>query len=431
MGYVGRALIWVSVGVAIAWPGDASAERIVYLNADPTVLTNTSGQDPTLNSYDTAGFMPGGISGWPTLDDAQRLELQYLLREATVPFDITFTWDRPAAGPYDMVVMGTAADNTALFPALGCSGAVSLADCSDTNADNVSFLFYGCMSAADQEDMHRVAFTTLTALGFGWGLENLATSGQIGGTYTFNALQFGSSCVNISSSQCADHVGCPAGQQNSTADLNARIGARVDDGPPLVTITSPTTDTLVDASFDITADVTDKFGGLTVTLDIVQAAQEMVDEEPPYEWSLSAVPAGMWTLRVVATDADGNESTDEVTVCVDVPDCSGVGGDGTGTGSGGSDTGPVAGSSDDGGPGSSDDAGAGSSTTGGSGGDGSGGGGIDPTFPADPSGFGGGPAETGCGCRNREAEGLLGWLLLFVPVLARRRRRAVTRTRDE
>jgi hypothetical protein len=416
---------WWGVGILAAVPNVAMAERVVYLNADPTVLVNTGGQDPTLNSYDTAGFMPGAISGWPGLTDAQKVELEYILKEATVPFDIVFTWERPAVGPYDMVVMGTMADNAALFPTVGCSGAIGLADCGDTNGDNVSFLFYGCMPAAQQTDMSRVAFTLLTGAGFGWGLENLTAVGQIGGSYTANGVRFGNACVAVSDGQCTDHVGCAAGQQNSTADLTARIGARVDDGPPVVTITSPTTMSDVEASFDVTADITDAFGGLTVTLDIVEAAQELSDPEPPYEWSLSGVPAGMWTLQVIAVDADGNESSQEVTVCVDVPDC---GGAPAGTGSSG--TGDTAGADE-----STDGGFFGSSglvdwsTTGGSDDDDDGATGdpIDPSVPAEPTGFGGEAADTGCSCGSTPGKNAASWLLgLGLLALARGRGR-VTR----
>jgi MYXO-CTERM domain-containing protein len=415
-----RRSFWWGVGLLGAViPGVAKAERVVYLNADPTAIVNTAGQDPTQNSYDTTGFTPGTISGWPGLTEAQRTELEFILKEATVPFDIVFTWERPAVGPYDMIVMGTAADRAALFPTSACSGAIGLADCGDTNDDNISFLFYGCMPAAQQTDMSRVAFTLLTGAGFGWGLENLDTVGQIGGSYTANGVHFGNACVAASSALCTDHIGCPAGQQNSTADLNARIGPRVDDGPPTVTITSPTTMSDVEGSFEVTADVTDMFGGLTVTLDILEAAQELTDPEPPYEWNLSGVPAGVWTLQVMAVDADGNESSQQVTVCVDVTDCGGAGpGD---TGSTGSD----------------DTAGAGESTTGedfatsglvdfttsgSSEDDGATGGPIDPTVPANPTGFGGEGAETGCGCRATQSESAV-WALALV-LLGLRRRRA-------
>ncbi|MCX4242846.1 hypothetical protein [Paraliomyxa miuraensis] len=313
------------VGGVLLVPGTAQARRTVFINLDPEVLVNTNGQDPTTNSYNTTGFTPGPISGWPTITEDDKTELLYWFKEASVPFDIVYTFDRPPAGTqYDMVVTGTAADNMALFPGLGCSGAIGLADCSDGNLENVSFLFYGCMNAADQANMHRVAFTAFAAMGFGWGLENLTGTGQIMAGYSMNALQFGNTCSNISGGQICpgQHPGCSDPQQNSTSDLMARIGPRVDDGPPVVTFLAPMHGEVVQPAITVNAAVGDLFGGLEVQLEIVEVpGMVLVDERPPYEWNLAGIPQGTWTLRVTAIDADMNVTVEEIQVCVDLPEC--------------------------------------------------------------------------------------------------------------
>ena len=165
-----------------------------------------------------------------------------------------------------MVVFGTQADGMALFPDTTCSGGLGLADCTDSSDDNISFVFYGCMPAAQQSDMKRIAFTSLTVLGFGWGLDNLVATGQIMGSYTSTGVHFGSVCSATSTGNCT-HVSCPAGQQNSSANLLNRLGARVDDGAPTVTITDPADHQIVASSFDVSADVVDAFGGLDVELE--------------------------------------------------------------------------------------------------------------------------------------------------------------------
>lgn len=304
-------------------PDSAAAERVVFVNLEPVAVNNGAGQDPTQNSYNTTGFTPGMASGWPALTLDQQTELLYILKEATVPFNIIYTFERPVVGSYDMVVLGTAADNAAMFPGLGCSAAIGLADCSDTNLENISFLFWGCMNAADQADLRRVAFNLFAALGFGWGLENLNGTGQIMAGYSPTSLQFGNSCTNISGSSICPggHVGCAATQQNSTADLLARIGARVDDGPPTVTILSPVNDEVVTPNIEVTAAVGDLFGGLQVQLEVVEAGQSLADDEPPYSWNLMGIPQGTWTLRVTATDADLNMVSEEIRICVDLPAC--------------------------------------------------------------------------------------------------------------
>lgn len=421
-GWIGSAI----AGVLLS-PGTAAAERVVFVNLDPVVLTNAAGQDPTQNSYNTMGFTPGPATGWPTLSDDERTELLYWLKEASAPFDIIYTFERPVAGTYDMVVTGTAADNAALFPGLGCSAAIGLADCSDGNAENVSFLFYGCMDAADQGDMHRVAFNVFAALGFGWGLENLTGTGQIMANYTPTSLEFGDVCTNISGAQlCAGgHVGCPANQQNSTADLLARIGARVDDGPPTVTILSPADGAVFDAGAAVNVDaaVGDLFGGLVVELEIVEAGQTQLDEQPPYHWTLE-FPTGQWTLRVNATDADGNLVSQQVVVCVDVPECGGsVDDTGAGSTSGSADS--TAGdefTTEVFEPGTGTTAAIGSSD------------GSDPDpqtsgAPISPTSFGGAPPDTGCQCRTRPGRDGSLPLLALVLLAGLARRRATARRR--
>jgi hypothetical protein len=383
----------------------AQARRVVYLNADPTTLVDTDGQDPASNSFSAGGFTPGPISGWPTLTDAQKDLLVFLMKEASYPFDIVFTWERPASGSYDMLVMGTEADSMSLFEGSSCSAPVSLADCEDAQGENVSFLFYGCMSAEHQADLRRVAHTALKALGFGWGLENVSVTGEVMGSYSGTALRFGNECVPVSGTSQCFHQGCPAGQQRSDTDLMAYIGARVDDGPPEVEITAPAHLSVVSSDFVVEAAVEDLFGGLEVSLEIVEAEQHLIDAEPPYRWTLSSVPAGTWTLRVHVVDADDNEASDEVVVCIGTDACDPDEPAGEETGTGGSDddfeTGDGTGEPDSGG--------------------GGGGGGLDPTHGG--SGPGAAPAGSGCHCRGGDSAPWPGVLALLLIGLARQRGR--------
>jgi MYXO-CTERM domain-containing protein len=273
--------------------------------------------------------------------------------------------------------------------------------------------------------MYRVAFYALTGLGFGWGLENLDASGQIGGGFTGNGLHFGDTCVPVTAALCTDHIGCAAEQQDSTADLLARLGARIDDGAPVVAITSPEPGP-VNSEFTLTADVTDGFGGLTVTLDIVEAAQEVVDPVPPYEWTLN-MPDGNWTLRVEVTDADGNEVAEDVELCVGDEACGLTPGTDTG---GGSSSGEAVDESvgDTGGASSSSEGSGGGSSSGGSSSGDDTGSPADPSAPLEPTTFGGDSADTGCGCRHDAPRtGGVAWALLALAGLAIRRRRVTPR----
>ena len=399
--------------------GEASAARVVYLNADPITLNADNGQDPTLDSYSTSGFVAGSVSGWPTLTDEDKATLSYLMKEASRELDITYTWERPASGSYDMLVMGSDTDAAARFPDLGCSPAIGLADCDDGNAENVSFFFWGCMDEEEQANLDQVAHTMFTGLGFGWGLENTGAFGQIMGTFVDNgdSVEFGTVCTDISGTPvCTEHGSCAAGMQNETDELLTRVGARVDDGMPSLTITEPADFAVVDSSFDVTADAEDGFGGMTVELLVVEAMVTQVDETPPYSWSLADVPDGQWTVQVTATDIDGNERAEQVTVCIGSDVCPAEDGDSTGgdessTGAD-EDTGDASTTGD-----------VGDSSTGELDDDGGGGGATDPA-PIDPTGLGQNvEPDTGCQCRAQGRGPLLASLLPLL-VLGLRRRRA-------
>lgn len=407
----------------LATPMVARAERVVFLNLEQQAINSNNGNDPTLDSYSTGGFAPGTIDGYPALDDNQRAELMHWFKQATIPFDIHFTYERPAAGSYDMLVFGSEADNTALFPGLGCSASIGLADCDDANGPNISFMFWGCMPDDQQMDLRRVAFFGLTGLGFGFGLENVGVSGQVMGTYTQTALRFGDTCVDIEGAAMCTHTGCGASEQNSSADLEPNVGARIDDGPPTVTIDSPANFAIVDSNVAVAATVDDAFGGVTVALEIVEAAQMLDDDIPPHSWGLENIPDGTWTLRVTATDADDNVTTAEVVICV------------------GADVG-VCGASSDTGDETTTSGAADTTTT--SGGEASTGGdetttttgeestGADPVTTASSTvgvsgtGFGGSDPDTGCACAT--TSGARGGLdlafggLLVLGLVGRRRR---------
>lgn len=389
---------------------DAAAERVVFINLDSVAINADSNQDPTLNSYSSNGFTPGTASGFMLSPEEESL-LHFYLKEATTPFDVEFVFDRPAAGPYDMVVFGSDTDAEALFADNDCPNAIGLADCGDGSGHNISFVFQGCLPAAQQSDMRRIAYYALTGLGFGWGLENESSIGQIMGTYSVFGLQFGDECAAIVDGTCGTHPGCTDGSQNATADLNIIIGARVDDGPPSVTITEPLDGSTVDPSFSVAADVVDGFGGLSVRLTGEIAGMNLDQEraEPPYTWDLNGVPAGTWTLNVEVTDADLGMQSSSVTINV-----AGEGGESTSGGDDSTGGDPTDDTSDPSGTPTTGDAtidptvGSDTGDSEGMGEDDSGGTApIDPTTPVSPEAFGVG--GTGCQCTAGGSTGGMGW----------------------
>lgn len=354
-------------------PATALASRIVYINTEPTMVIGGL-NDTTMNAINVNGFTDTEMDGWVGATPEQIGELHWLLEQTTLAYDVQFVLERPAAGPYDMVVFGSADDHMAGFGG-ACSVQVGISDCLDAGGESIGFLFWGCLAADDQVDPHRVAFHTLGALGYGWGLENVAGTGQVMASYSGSGLKYGEMCSVIDGAGACMHEGCAMGMQNGSADMLARHGARVDDGPPVITVISPVAGSTVQEPFDVVIEVADGFGGITTSLGLVGLGADPVEDTTyPFAWNGLDVPNGNLTLEVSATDADGNSVSVEVPVCVVGP-CEPVdptGGDTTETSGDSTDSGGTAGNdevgADDGGSGGGDSKGCSTSSGSGPGG---------------------------------------------------------------
>jgi hypothetical protein len=361
-----RALVRFSLSLSLftltLLPSEAIASRIVYVNTEPVTITAGMANDPTTDTVNVNGFTTTDFDGWTGATDEQKATLLAMMKDTSVAFDIVYTLERPAMGPYDMVVLGSADDHMSSFGGT-CSTQVGLSDCGDVNGESLAFAYWGCLAMEDQLDPERVAFHTLGALGYGWGLENIAGSGQIMSGWTNSALEFGTMCANLANgpSGCM-HEGCAVEEQNSTADLLANIGARVDDGPPVIVVIEPQPGADVSSPFNVVVDVQDAFGGLSAQIEVVDSGAPAVpDDSYPYRWDGLGLADGPVTLRVTAFDADGGEASIDIPVCVGggCPagdgDGDGDAGDGDGDGDGGTgETGGVTttgGATDDGGKG--------------------------------------------------------------------------------
>lgn len=306
----------VALVVSLA-PARADAARVVYVNTGPITIQAGMVNDPVSDTVSVNNYMMTDFDGWVGATPDDEAMLLALLEDTSVAFDIVFTLERPAMGPYDMVVFGSAEDHMSSFGGT-CSTQVGLSDCGDASGVSIAFAYWGCLAMDEQLDPERVAFHTLGALGYGWGLENIAGNGQVMSGWSNTALRFGDMCANLANgpSGCA-HADCAAEQQNSSADLLANIGARVDDGPPELVVIEPQPNADVTAPFDVVVDVQDAFGGLSAQLEIVGADNPpVVDDSFPYRWNGLMLPDGPLTLRVTAIDADGGEASTEIPICI-------------------------------------------------------------------------------------------------------------------
>ncbi|MFO7563673.1 MAG: MYXO-CTERM sorting domain-containing protein [Enhygromyxa sp.] len=383
-------------------PARAEAKRVVYINTGPVTVLAGDQNDPAADTISVNGYTPTSFAGWNGATEEQRQELLHLLKQTTVYWDVVFTLERPAVGPYDMIVFGDAGDHASAFGG-ACSPQVGIADCDDGNGVSIGFLFWGCLDESKWFDPHRVAFSVLGALGYSWGMENVSVSGQVMGSYSNFGLKYGDSCVPVSGTSNCNHQLCPAGQQNGTAEMVARHGARVDDGPPELVVLEPAVDALVSGPFDVVVEIIDDFGGVSAELSVVGLdAPPVVDEDWPFRWNNVELPAGSQVLEITAYDFDGGQTTTQVPICVDMCDATGDGDGEPGDGDGD----PGDGDPGDGEPGTDD--------------------GDEPETTAGGGGFvpiGGEEADVGCSCSSAPGgSALTGLGLLGLLGLGLRRR---------
>lgn len=317
-------------------PQRAEAKRVVFINTEPITVLAGDSNDPTTDTIAVSGYTPTSFSGWNGATEQQKQELLYLLKETTVYWDVVFTLERPAVGPYDMIVFGDADDHASAFGG-ACSAQVGVSDCNDQNGVSIGFLFWGCLEASKHFDPHRVAFSVLGALGYSWGMDNVGVTGQVMGSYANFGLKYGDTCVPVSGTANCTHQLCPPGQQNGTAEMVARHGARLDDGPPELIVLEPAANALLSGPFDVKIDILDDFGGLSAELSVLGFdAPPVPDDQWPFGWSNIELPPGSHTLEITATDFDGGQTSTQVPICVQMCDDAGEGdsdaGDGDGDG---------------------------------------------------------------------------------------------------
>ncbi len=95
------------------------------------------------------------------------------------------------------------------------------------------------------------------------------------------------------------------------------------DAPPVVEITSPGQDAVVAGTVDIQVLARDDVGVAQVAF-LIDGSLALTDLQAPYEyrWETAELPAGPYTVEVVATDTGGFSGSDTITVRVE-PDCNG------------------------------------------------------------------------------------------------------------
>ena len=318
---------------------------MVWIDTDPVIVTASDDDDPSEGRIHVAGFHSTSFAGWNGASEAQRQALIDLLADATVYWDVVWTLEQLTSGSYDMVVFGDQGDYTSAFGS-GCATQVGISDCGDAGGVSISFAFWGCLGPDKWFDPHRVAFAVLGALGYSWGLDNVAVPGQVMGGYSRTGLVYGNECVPVAGPSNCVHELCPLGQQRGMADMVARHGARIDDGPPELVVLEPASNAVVPSRFDVAVEVLDCFGGISAELAVVGLdTAPVLDDVWPLRWQDIELPAGPQLLEITARDADHHRVTTQLAIVVEpsdppsADDVGDVGDDGESEGDSGEDGG--------------------------------------------------------------------------------------------
>jgi hypothetical protein len=135
------------VALAMAVPGLARAAgpEVLYLNfSDGTEGVSQADVDDAAHNQSIMGSVtPYPAFKWPGADDADARralvqELTGRIEEAFAPYDLVVTTSRPAAGPYNMVMVG---GEPSLFKMDPRVAGVAFMDCDNRQRSNVVFAF--------------------------------------------------------------------------------------------------------------------------------------------------------------------------------------------------------------------------------------------------------------------------------------------------
>ncbi len=253
----------------------------------------------------------------PYGDDTARAALVQAVLLDWSPYAVTITESRPASGDYVMAVVSPT------NPYAGEAAGIAPLDCGDTwTRNNVVFAFHG---ANDGYAINEQARTVGQEVAHSIGLEHTTVDDDIM-SYAYGPADFWfvDQCSAILTTPAAPEIYCvdqhaqfcPAGQQNSHAELLELVGAGTPDTQgPVLTITAPQDGTQFTEGddFTITVDAADEVGVIEVEL-FSNGVSMANDDSAPYGWPANGIPAGQYELYAEARDAAGNVTQSDVVV---------------------------------------------------------------------------------------------------------------------
>jgi hypothetical protein len=150
-------------GMDVAPAPRCSNGRALYLDFDGVALTRGTPSDATQNRASWMSAATGRAPRYKSAAadrDPQILAIVSGVRQALATFPIDVVTQRPATGPYVMVVFGGSANDIGS----SYSGAVSALDCGDANKSDVAWI------SDAVSPLQLVVNYTIGAIGYGLGL---------------------------------------------------------------------------------------------------------------------------------------------------------------------------------------------------------------------------------------------------------------------
>jgi hypothetical protein len=297
-----------------ALPMPAPVPTSIFVNFDGATLQ--AGWDDAALDRTQIGEMVGSFAPYGD-DETKRSAIMQALREDWAAYAVRITDERPAAGPYPMVMVGP---TNPFGPAtLG----MAPLDCGDgQTTSNVAFAFY---AEGDGRSAVMAATTIGHEVAHTFGLEHVDEPTEVMNTFNVGGdPSFHDECLPIEGDVVCgtQHAwGCGVeDEQSAHEELLAFFGPAVPDAmPPEVGIMAPADGTIVRQgdTLEIEVEADDAQGIAQVRL-LGDGRLAAVDEGRPFGWRVTLPEPGDHGFVVEAIDRAGNVAhSREVVVTVD------------------------------------------------------------------------------------------------------------------
>jgi hypothetical protein len=279
----------------------AMAPTLLYLNVDGATITKGLGSDAHANLSFICGttIPPLDATIYGTDRDIVVTLLASKVGQLFADFNLQVVTSRPAAPPYDMVVVG---GDAALcgYPS-GTAGMGPL-DCGNLLHGEIAFVYAQTISNLDM-----LAIATAHEAAHSYGLVHSMDPCDVMSNYYCATLK---TFLNRQMAVSPDHYGkCGQTSTNSWAKLLDVLGPReepiVDTTPPLVRITSPSAGQRVPPAVTVRVEAADDVGVERVEL-AVDGAPQGQRTTAPYDFQLSGLALGPHRAAARAFDRAGN-----------------------------------------------------------------------------------------------------------------------------